>query len=268
MILKIIFLYIDLIHSICELLVIWGVFGSIIIFFFWKIDKLFKLYEKANKIAHIKYKKEKRNIKITLVILTLIYLIMLTLINLLDYQLQIAMLLYTIFVLTLIYFNISSIKDYINGYRILNEDKFRVGDLVKINDIVGEVIKIGLKSIIILNNEESVIAIPNNEINLVEITSITKEIAKYDFLISYDTNLEKVEILLKLMTKEIEKSIKGIENKVSYMVIGETDDNMIIYRIKVPVKKESKYIIQGEIRKLIHKSFKKENIDLIEVNHE
>lgn len=261
-------MHIDLIHKICELLVIWGVFGSIIVFFFWKIDKFFKLYEDANKIARIKYKKEKTNIKITLASLILIYLIMLTLINVLDYKFEIAIVLYSIFIVILIYFNINSIKDYINGYRILNEDKFRVGDLVKVNDIVGEVIKIGLKNTIILNNEETVISIPNHKIDIVEIISITKEIAKYDFLISYDTNLEKVEILLKLMTKEIEKNVKGIENKVSYIAIGEKDDNKILYRIKAPVKKENKYIVQSEIRKIIHKSFKKENIDLVEVDHE
>ncbi len=261
-------MHVDLIHQICELLVIWLVNIIILVFFLLKIDRSFNLNEKINKMPLIKYKKEKRHLKIFLIVLVAIYLLILTLVSLFEYNLMTLLSLYTVILLLMVYFEKNSIKDYLQGYRILNEDRFRVGDNIKINDISGEVIKIGLKNTIILNNEETIISIPNHKIAIVEINSITKEIAKYDFIISYESNLEKSEILLKLMTKEIEKSIKGIEGKASYFIIDDFADKGVFYRFKVAVKKENKYFVQSEIRKLLQKTFKKENIELIEVNND
>jgi len=59
------------------------------------------------------------------------------------------------------------IKDVINGFFIIAEDQFNVGDWVKIDKFEGEVYKITLRLTILRDENENLIYIPNSQISTV-----------------------------------------------------------------------------------------------------
>ncbi len=62
-------------------------------------------------------------------------------------------------------------KDVINGFFILLEDQFSIGDTVKIGDIVGTVDKMNLRTTTIKDKIGDVHIIPNSQINQVTVFS-------------------------------------------------------------------------------------------------
>lgn len=59
------------------------------------------------------------------------------------------------------------IKDLINGFLIIAEDQFNVGDRVKIGSFDGEVYKITLRLTILRDKKENLIYIPNSQVTTV-----------------------------------------------------------------------------------------------------
>jgi moderate conductance mechanosensitive channel len=65
------------------------------------------------------------------------------------------------------------IKDYIGGALILAEDQFRVGDVVDVNGVAGEVVRMTLRVTYLRNVEGKLITVPNGEIRT--ITNMTRD---------------------------------------------------------------------------------------------
>ncbi len=65
------------------------------------------------------------------------------------------------------------IRDYIGGVLILAEDHFRVGDVVEVNAVSGEVVRITLRVTYLRNLEGKLHAVPNGDIRTV--TNVTRD---------------------------------------------------------------------------------------------
>lgn len=65
------------------------------------------------------------------------------------------------------------IRDYIGGILILVEDHFRVGDVIEVNTVAGEVTRITLRVTYLRNLEGKLHAVPNGDIRTV--TNLTRE---------------------------------------------------------------------------------------------
>ena len=60
------------------------------------------------------------------------------------------------------------VSDLVNGFFILSEDQFDVGDLVQINNQTGVVIQLGLRTTRLKGTDGSIIYIPNRNISIVQ----------------------------------------------------------------------------------------------------
>lgn len=70
----------------------------------------------------------------------------------------------------------SLVKDAINGFFILLENQFNVGDYIKISGLEGEVIKMGLRNTKLKTDDGLIHSIPNSKVDVV--TKYTKRMGK------------------------------------------------------------------------------------------
>jgi len=97
----------------------------------------------------------------------------------------------------------SLIKDIINGFLILFEDQFGIGDVVSIGEATGSVEAINLRITQLRNMEGRLITIPNSQISIVQ--NLSKDWSQVDLSITVgpDHDIEKALVLLKSTAVEM-----------------------------------------------------------------
>mgnify|MGYP002780878330 CR=1 FL=1 len=85
----------------------------------------------------------------------------------------------------------SLIKDFINGFFILFEDQYAVGDVIQVGTVTGLVEHMSLRITQLRNSEGRLITIPNSAISIVE--NLSKDWSRVDLAIaiSYDSDLDR-----------------------------------------------------------------------------
>jgi small conductance mechanosensitive channel len=85
----------------------------------------------------------------------------------------------------------SLVKDFLNGFFILAEGQYGVGDVVRIGELSGDVEAITLRTTSLRDLDGRVHIIPNGQINMVSVMSKDWSRSVADIEVSYDTDLEK-----------------------------------------------------------------------------
>ena len=95
------------------------------------------------------------------------------------------------------------IKDVINGFLIILEDQYAVGDMIMVGELRGLVENMNLRVTQIRNNEGQFITIPNSSIAIVR--NLSKDWARVDLAIrvTYDTNPDRALEILRNLAEEI-----------------------------------------------------------------
>lgn len=96
------------------------------------------------------------------------------------------------------------IKDYIGGILILAEDNFRVGDVIEVNSVSGEVARITLRVTYLRNLEGKLHAVPNGDIRTV--TNLTREWSRavVDVTLDFGADTARVNRALEAVTARLE----------------------------------------------------------------
>jgi moderate conductance mechanosensitive channel len=84
----------------------------------------------------------------------------------------------------------SLVKDLVNGFLILLEDQFRIGDYVKIGTVSGLVTNLNLRTTQLRSDEGNLITLPNNLIAQVENMSRTWARADFRVEVAYNTDVD------------------------------------------------------------------------------
>ena len=133
-----------------------------------------------------------------------------------------------LFILQLLGFNVSSLiaglgvvsviaglalqdalKDIIMGFNIIVDNYFSVGDIIKIGDVEGKVIELGVKSTKLKDvNNDNIFVIANR--NISQSLRLSDQLV-VDVPVSYDEPTEKIEKLIDIMVEQISQcpNIKG-----------------------------------------------------------
>jgi len=98
------------------------------------------------------------------------------------------------------------IKDVINGFLILLEDQYAVGDVIQVGTVSGLVENMNLRITQLRNAEGRLITIPNSSIAIVE--NLSKDWSRVDLaiVVSYDANLDQAIHLIKQVGHEIDQA--------------------------------------------------------------
>lgn len=159
----------------------------------------------------------------------------------------------------------SLIKDLINGFFILMENQFGIGDVVKVAGIAGLVEEINLRRTILRDLDGVVHYIPNGEINVT--SNFTKEYSRVNLNISvaYGEDLERV---IKVINRVCIKMAgeKGWEEKIiktpRVLRVDALGDFGVDIKILGDTQPSAQWEVMGELRKRIKKEFDKEGIEI------
>jgi small-conductance mechanosensitive channel len=84
------------------------------------------------------------------------------------------------------------VRDVISGFFLILEDQVRIGDLVRINTVVGIVEQINLRTIVLRDGDGAVQVFPNGTITALANLSKQFAYAVVDVRIAYDENVDRV----------------------------------------------------------------------------
>jgi small conductance mechanosensitive channel len=155
------------------------------------------------------------------------------------------------------------IKDIINGFLIILEDQYAVGDVIVIGDLGGLVESMNLRVTQIRNNEGQLITIPNSAISIVQ--NLSKEWARVDLSIriAYDTNPDQALDVLRKLGQEIyqeqiwrEKIIEPPE----VLGIDDLQHSGMLIRIWIKTQPLQQWSVAREFRRRLKLVLEQENI--------
>lgn len=155
------------------------------------------------------------------------------------------------------------IKDIINGFLIILEDQYAVGDVIVIGNLGGLVENMNLRVTQIRNNEGQLITIPNSAIAIVQ--NLSKDWARVDLSIrvAYDTNPDQALDILRKLAQEIyqehiwrEKIIEPPE----VLGIDDLQHSGMLIRIWIKTQPLQQWAVGREFRRRLKLVLEQENI--------
>ena len=154
------------------------------------------------------------------------------------------------------------IKDILNGFFILFEDQYAVGDFIEVEGKSGVVESIELRITRMRDFNGDVHIIPNGSVNKVTNHSRGDMRVLVDVIVSYDEDIDKVTSVL---TKASEKFYKENDKMVEEpKVVGVTafSDKGLNIRIVGKAKAMTQWEMENKLRKYIKEALDRENIEI------
>lgn len=157
----------------------------------------------------------------------------------------------------------SLIKDLINGFFILFENQFGVGDHVTLGNFNGIVKSIGIRTTVVIDFTGDIHSIPNGSITGVTNHSRNDIRFMVDVNISYEEDIEKVISIIKLTCEEFKsKNEEYINEPIEVPVIIALGVLSVTVRIVGKAKPLNQGKMENELRKAIKLSLDKNEIEM------
>ncbi|HDR90917.1 MAG TPA: mechanosensitive ion channel family protein [candidate division Zixibacteria bacterium] len=156
------------------------------------------------------------------------------------------------------------VKDFFNGFLILLENQYRVGDVVKIADRAGLVESINLRTTVLRDLEGVVHVIPNGQIGPVDNMTFLESRAVIDVGISYNSSMDKaIEEITKIgdemkSGEEFGTFIRGFD----ILGINNLGNSSVDIRVKITTEPLQQWSIARKFRYLVKKRFDEVGIEI------
>ncbi len=155
------------------------------------------------------------------------------------------------------------VHDVINGFFILMENQYEVGDVVRVGGITGTVERMTLRSTLVRDDQGALSTIPNSKIDIV--SNLTRDWAQVALHVSvaYSENSDKVIDLLNQVGQEVrndphfspllvsDPQVPGIER---------VSGNEVDYVMLVKTRPGGQYEVMRELRRRIKECFDKNDV--------
>ncbi len=159
----------------------------------------------------------------------------------------------------------SLIKDLINGFLILFEDHFGIGDVVSIGGLTGSVEYINLRITQLRDSEGRLITIPNSQINIVQ--NLSMDWAQVDLRITVAprSDLNQVLALLKSIATDLSQDAEWqrfILEPPELLGIEALDYTGVTLRLLLKTQPLKQWPVARELRQRIREAFVQEGIEM------
>ena len=157
----------------------------------------------------------------------------------------------------------SLIKDLINGFFILFENQFGVGDHVTLGSFNGIVKSIGIRTTVIIDFTGDIHSIPNGSI--IGVTNHSRNDIRFivDINISYEEDIEKVIDVLKLTCEDFKNENKEYINEpIEVSGVTALGVSSVTIRVVGKAKPLSQGKMENELRKAIKLTLDKNKIEI------
>ena len=158
------------------------------------------------------------------------------------------------------------VNNFISGLIILAEQPIRVGDLVQIGDLFGNVVRIGARSTQVRTGANVEIMVPNSsflENNVVNLTLSDDKIRAFvEIGVAYGSPVRDVNKLLKLAASEHGRILKSPEPFVLFESFG---DNSLLFEVHFWIRARAvmdRRIIESDLRNRIDSVFRSAKIEI------
>lgn len=157
------------------------------------------------------------------------------------------------------------VKDTINGFFILLEDQYAVGDVIVVGDVGGLVENMNLRITQLRNGEGRLITIPNSSITVVQ--NLSKEWARVDLTldVSYQTNADHALAVIKEVVDQIYNEPEWQEKIIDppeVLGIDRMDHAGLMIRVWIKVKPLQHLIVGRECRRRLKNRLDQEGISI------
>ena len=157
------------------------------------------------------------------------------------------------------------VKDLIAGIFVLMENQYRVGDVVKVADVIGLVEEINMRKTVLRDLDGIVHHVPNGEIRVASNYSRHFSRVNLDISVAYDTDLDfAISVINRVCTEMTEeegwkKRFKSVPQVLRVNKLGDSGIDIKIVGDVVPLEQ---WNIMGQLRLRIKKAFDAEGIEI------
>lgn len=157
------------------------------------------------------------------------------------------------------------IRDIISGLFIILENQYRIGDIVKFENLGGVVEKISLRMTTLRDLDGTVHHIPHGEIK--EVSNYAKDFARVnlDIGVAYNANLEHVIGVVNEVGNELAQDTQFKEFIIKapqFLRVNNFGDSSIMLKILGETMPLKQWEVTGELRKRIKIAFDREGIEI------
>jgi small-conductance mechanosensitive channel len=160
----------------------------------------------------------------------------------------------------------NAVRDFINGFTIMMEDHYNVGDVIKAADITGEVEELGLRRTVLRDLKGILHVIPNGEIKVASNYTRSLSRAFFEVDVAYKEDLDRVMAIVKKTWEELaaDPEWEGrILSKTPWLLrVEEFGDSGITIRAVGDTRPMEQWNVMGELRRRIKKVFDEEGIEI------
>jgi len=157
------------------------------------------------------------------------------------------------------------IRDLINGFFIILEDQFGVGDVIRVGDLAGGVERMNLRLTVLRDLEGKVHFVPNGQINQVTVMSRDWARAVVDVGVAYGADLDRA---INVVTDEAFSFYRDPEwagkftDEPQVLGVDSLDDSAVIIRVMFNTKAKEQWGVAREFNRRIKNRLDAENIEI------
>jgi small conductance mechanosensitive channel len=155
------------------------------------------------------------------------------------------------------------VHDFINGFYILLENQYDIGDTVRIAGVKGAVEDMSLRRTVLRDDDGTLHTVPNSEIKIV--SNMTRDWSQFTLHITtaYGEPTDRVISLLEQLGDEVRHDPAFADDLVSDIEvpgIERVGNGEVEYLMLVKTRPNKQYGVSRELRRRIKESFQKNNI--------
>src|SRR5450631_2247261 len=156
------------------------------------------------------------------------------------------------------------VHDFINGFFILVENQYDIGDTIRIAGVQGAVENVTLRRTVLRDSDGTVHTVPSSEIKVV--SNLTRDWTQINLHVSvaYGADSERVIGLLTQVGEEMASDPNFgdvIVARPEVAGIEKVSGNEVDYLMLIKTKPRAQYAVRRELRRRIKSSFEKNNIE-------
>lgn len=154
------------------------------------------------------------------------------------------------------------LSDVVNGFFILLENQFEVGDAVEVGAVTGLVSTVGIRTTQIRGFDGTLHFIPNRNITIVSNKSRGDMRAQIDIPVYPSTDINKVTSIIQKVNQENIENYPQICGAPNIIGLSTTPSGQLVFRIDIFTKNGQQIHIYADFLKLYQEALTKENIEL------
>jgi len=150
------------------------------------------------------------------------------------------------------------IKDMINGFLIILEDQYAVGDMIEVGNVEGIVQTINLRITQVRDPEGKLITIPNSEVKIVANYSNQWSRADLKIPVAYQTDIERALEIIEQIAQQLEQDVEWkdiISQSPEMLGVDDFDRHGVIIRVWIKTAPLEQLKVGREFRRRVKIAF-------------